>query len=347
MQTKEEYSKIENMMLTILKLLPLVVLGLTILFGGHYFLYYSFIRFFGIDNSQVKLFLFIILFLLSLSFILSSALAHFRYGLLAKSFYIFSASWIGMALSLLLAAGLIWLINWFAVLAGFKPNILVLGAVVFSLAIIFSGCGFWNAFHPQVKNMEVAIKNLPSEWKDKTIVQLSDVHLGNINGLGFLQNIVEKVNALHPDLIFITGDLFDGMDGDLDIFKESLNKLQARSGIFFVTGNHETYLGIEKVFSALEGTNIKILNDEFIELDGLQIVGISYPIQNQASDITGQSKNTASVIASLKNFDRTKATILLHHSPTNLDQAKASGVNLQLSGHTHQGQLFPVNILAR
>lgn len=335
------------MAFTILKISLFIILSLLILFGSHYLLYRSFVSFFGIIGSSTKLLLRIILFLLSISFIIASLIAHFRQGLLTKLFYIIAASWWGLLVNLLLAAFLIWLLTWFLTLIGFNPKVPVIGVVIFSLAILFSIYGVWNAFHPQVKNIEVEIKNLPIEWKNKIIVQLSDVHLGQINGPNFLQDVVEKVNALHPDLVVITGDLFDGMDGDLSVFIKPLNDIQAKKGTFFVTGNHETYLGVERTFSLLKETNVKVLNDELFDAEGLQIVGISYPPHNSSSNILGKSKDTSSIIASLKNFNPAKPSILLHHAPTNIDQARNSGINLQLSGHTHKGQIFPIGFISR
>ena len=336
------------MVITILKFLPWAILGLAVLFGGHYFLYFSFVKFFNLDSLKIKMFLLVIIFLLSLIFVASSFLAHARAGLFVKIFYAVSASWIGVAVNLFLAACLIWLTIGFAQLAGFNPNKPVLGAAMLGLAVLFSVYGIWNAFHSQIKNIDLTIKNLPPQWQNKAIVQISDVHLGNIHGQKFLRDIVDKINAQNPDLVLITGDLFDGMDGDLDVFIETLNNIQSKNGIFFVTGNHETYLGLDIVFSLLKKTRIKILDNELADLNGLQIIGIGYPTAEKGleSFIGNGQSDTEKIMTSLKNFNPAKPSILLHHAPTNIAQAKAAGIGLQLSGHTHDGQIFPFGLIA-
>lgn len=333
------------MNLAYIKVMIFLVLGIMVFFGGHFFLYRSFANFFGISSSSVKTVLFIVILLLSLSFVISSVVAHFNQGPVAKYFYVFSVSWLGLAINLAMAAALVILTKWLLGLFEIKPNIQYLSFLFFALAIIVSTWGAWNAFHPKVKNVEISIKNLPPQWQGKTIVQLSDIHLGHIHGPEFLQEIVNESNAQNPDLVLITGDLFDGMDGDLNAFLEPLRELKAKSGIFFVTGNHETFLGTERAFSILEKTKIKVLNDELVNIDGLQIIGVSYPEIDAFNDIVGDSKSTASVLASLKDFDSTKPSILLHHAPSNLTEAKQNGISLQLSGHSHEGQIFPFNFV--
>ncbi|MFH1385682.1 MAG: metallophosphoesterase, partial [Patescibacteria group bacterium] len=216
-------------------------------------------------------------------------------------------------------------------------------AVIFSAAIIFSAYGFWNAQHPQVKNITIKIKNLPAAWQGKTIVQLADIHLGRVHGEKFLQNIVDQTNAQNPDLILITGDLFDGMDGGLDVFIEPLNNLRAKEGVFFVTGNHESYVGLDRALTALRQTTIKILINEIVVVDGLQIVGLDYSLLSGEIGITGRSSDEEKIINSLPGWDRDKPSILMYHAPINIGQAVATGINFQLSGHSHNGQIWPFN----
>jgi len=335
------------MLLNIIKFLPFAIFGLALLFGGHYFIYRSLISSFNIVNPLFKTGLAIFLLVMAAGFFGASFIAHASESPLARFFYIITASWLGLAINLLLAACLIKVVVWLVNLAGLNFSGQLIGAVIFSLAILFSAYGFWNAFHPRVKIIEAAIKNLPLSWQGKTIVQLSDVHLGRIHGVSFLQNVVEQTNAQNPDLILITGDLFDGMDGDLNVFVEPLNSLRAKNGVFFVTGNHEAYVGLDKALAVLKQTNIRVLNNEIINLDGLQILGFSYPSEGDLPSIVGRSASTEKFISSLNNFDRTKPTIAMHHAPTDLAQLKAAGISLQLSGHTHNGQIWPFGFITR
>jgi len=343
---ERDCEKKTKMALTIIKFLPFALVGLTILLGGHYLLYRSWASLFNLTSPAAKNILLMVLFLLAVSFFVAEVLAHFRQGIVTKSFYFVASAWVGFFINFLLAAGLIWLLGSLVKLTGISFNARLVAAVIFFLAIIVSFYGIWNAFHTRIKNIEVSIKNLTLEWQGKTVVQLSDVHLGHIYGADFLQGVVEKVNALQPDLVMITGDLFDGMDGDLSGFVAPLNNIKSKEGIFFVIGNHEMYLGLARALAVLDKTKIKVLNDEFIDVDGLQIVGISYP-DSRDSSITGSSKDTSAIINSFQGYDKSKPSILLHHAPTNIEQAKASGVSLQLSGHTHQGQLWPLGYIIR
>ena len=214
------------------------------------------------------------------------------------------------------------------------------------IALAVSIFGIWNAFHPEVKNLEVKLKNLPLEWQGKIIVHLSDVHLGQIHGVSFLQDVVAKTNAQNPELVLITGDLFDGMDGDLGLFIELLKSIKAKQGVYFSTGNHETYLGLAETVKALEQADIKILDNEMVNLGGLQIIGISYP-NNSKTSVVGATKNLVEIIAEIKNYDASQSSILMHHAPTDTAQAKKLGINLQLSGHSHVGQVWPFSYITR
>ncbi len=324
-----------------------ILVGLTILFGGHYLLYRTLVRFFGLDNASFRAALLAVFFLLASSFFVAEILAHFYQGLITRVFYLFSSVWLGLFINGLLAAGLLWAVVLAVKLVPVEINGRWLAAIIFSLAILWSVFGIWNAFNPGVKSIEVAIKDLPPQWQNKTIVQLSDVHLGLVYGPDFLQKLVDRTNALEPALILITGDLFDGADGNLGNFVAPLNGFQAANGVRFVTGNHETYLGVQKAFDVLRKTQIQILDDELVDVNGLQIVGISYPAMEQEGGVMGGSKNTTDIINSLKGYDKTKPTILMHHAPTNIEQAKASGVDLQLSGHAHRGQFWPFGLITR
>jgi hypothetical protein len=116
--------------------------------------------------------------------------------------------------------------------------------------------------------------------------------------------------------------------------------LAAPQGIYFVTGNHETYLGVQRACEALRTTPVRVLADERVVIDGLQVIGINYPERGHPSDFAGK-------MAKLPGFDPALPSILLYHSPSQVAEAKAAGINLQLSGHVHQGQIFPLQVITR
>lgn len=339
-----------------------LLITLSILAMSHFLVYKFIVRFLNLSSPLVKKILVIILLLLSLSFIFSSLIAHYSENFFSKSFYFISGVWLGILLNLLMAIILSYLVVKTLKSFGYHPSLLLIILLAFFLVFAYSGFGIWNAFNPVVKKVEVKIKNLPESWKDKKIVQLSDLHLGLVHGRSFLEEVVKKTNAVKPDLVVITGDLFDGMDGDFSSFLEPLNNIKAEKGVFFVTGNHETYFGIEKAIFILSKTKIVILDDEIIDLEGLEIIGISYPQM-------GEEKNIKDIILTQKNYNKDSPKILLYHSPINIGQIKENGktsqlkthwffdearaaadeigINLQLSGHTHKGQIFPLNYISK
>jgi uncharacterized protein len=322
----------------IMTMILFMIIGLGIYFGAHYFLFFSLVRFFEISSPQTKIIIFLTIVFLSLSFIFSSFLAHYKEGWLTKAFYVFSGFWLGLLVNFLLATAVVWLVVGLAKIIGLESNAAVVATFLFPVAFVFSIYGAWNAFNPRVKNIEVAIKNLPAEWQGKTVVQLSDVHLGHIYQAPYLEKLVRQINALHPEAVFITGDFFDGMDGELDSLVQPLNELQAEKGVYLVTGNHETYLGVDKAFAALKNTKVKILQNEVVDILGLKIIGISYPLQSEGN-------KEIEILNSLRDKFFGQPNILLFHSPVNIEQAKNAGVNFQLAGHTHKGQLFPFGFI--
>ncbi|MGD1158583.1 MAG: metallophosphoesterase [Terriglobia bacterium] len=317
-----------------------ILIALSILFLAHYFLYYSLVHFFGIAAPPRRTVLAVVLLLLPVSFIASSFLSHWTDNLFSRAFYFCSSLWLGVGLTLITAFALAWAAWGATRIFVHSPGPAWFGLAAVALACLYSAYGVWNAYHPRTENLTVHIKNLPPTWRGRKLVQLSDLHLGHILGASFLARLVAMANAENPDVVFITGDLFDGADGHLEELVAPLNGLRAPLGIYFVTGNHETFLGVERAYAALRTTPARILADERVMIDGLQVIGISYPER-------GHSKDFAQVIARLPGFDPTLPSILLYHSPAHIAEAKAAGISLQLSGHAHHGQIFPIQFISR
>jgi hypothetical protein len=317
-----------------------ILIALSILFFSHYFIYFSLSHFFGIGAPARRAALAAILFLLPASFIASSILAHWTDNFFSRALYFCSAMWLGVVLTLILTFALAWGAWGTTKLFTRSPSPGIFGWAAVALACLYSAYGLWNAYHPRARSLTVRIKSLPPAWRGRKVVQLSDLHLGYILGAGFATRLVAMVNAERPDLVAITGDLFDGADGKLEELVAPLNALRAPLGIYFVTGNHETYLGVERAYAALRATPVRILADERVLIDGLQVIGISYPER-------GHSLDLAQAIARLPGFNPALPSILLYHSPTHIAEAKAAGINLQLSGHAHHGQILPIQFISR
>jgi hypothetical protein len=296
--------------------------------------------FFGVTAFEPRVALAVALFLLPLSFIASSILAHWFRGIFIRILYFCSSLWLGVGLTLLTAFAFVWPAWGVTKVLAHDPNALWFGLAALCLAALYSAYGVWNAYHPRIVSFTVPIRNLPTGWRGKKLVQLSDLHLGRILGVRFLSRVVAQVNAQNPAMVLITGDLFDGADGDLAELVAPLKSLRAPQGIYFVTGNHETYLGVGRSYAALQTTPVRILADERVVIDGLQLVGISYPQR-------GHALRFAERFGKLTGFNPVLPSILLYHSPTHTAPAKAAGIGLQLAGHVHQGQLFPLQLVTR
>ena len=194
----------------------------------------------------------LVLILLPLSFIASSFLAHWTGGLFTRVLYFCSSLWLGVGLTLCTAFGFAWIASGATTMLSRTPDDPVwFGSAAVGLTVLYCAYGIVNAYHPRLVNFTAQLKDLPPVWQGKKVVQLSDVHLGQILGAKFLWRTVAKVNAQNPAMVLITGDLFDGADGNLEELVAPLNRLVAPQGIYFVTGNHETYLGVQRASQAL------------------------------------------------------------------------------------------------
>ncbi len=314
-----------------------ILIAALIIFCGHAGLYYSWVHFFSIDGSQARKVLGIVMAILSVSFIISTVLVHWKESFLTEKLYLLSSAWLGIAWYFALATVGVWIILLIdKVLKGHFP---VAGtAVVFlCIALAYSVYGLWNAQNPRIKNITVAIKDLPSSWQGVTAVQLSDIHLGPIHRYGFMDKVIKLTNKAKPDIVFITGDLFDGAGQKLNHLASPINDLQAQLGVYYITGNHETYVSLNKSLAAVRETKAKLLSDKVVDVNGMQILGVNYPQ-------VGEKKDFATLAGLI---DRTKPSIVLYHEPkvALVKLFKDAGANLMLSGHTHLGQMWPFNYI--
>jgi len=304
----------------------------SILFLGHWFFYRTLVRFFGVTSPSRLLTLKVALALLSVSFVLTSLFA-FRYSnLLVRCLYTAAASWLGIFYLFILAAILCWIFYGLARLFQLPLDRKLLVEILIGIALVASLYGFINGGVIRTTRISLQIPHLTSSWKGKTAVWVSDTHLGHVRNNGFAQHIANMVQNLRPDIIFIGGDLYDGLVGDLDQVIEPFSRISAPYGIYFITGNHEEFYDNTPYLQAIKRAGIKVLYNEMIDLDGLQIIGVGYR--------DSRSEEGFKAILQKMGIDRHKPSILLKHAPFHLQVAKDQGISLQLSGHTHQGQVF-------
>ena len=276
---------------------------------------------------------------LSVSFVTASLLA-FRYTNAAvRALYRAAAVWVGLVSFLFLAAVSSWLVFGVARLAGLEMNFHRTAEILFGIAFLAGVYGVFNASWTRTTRTTIRLPNLPLAWRGRKAALISDLHLGHVRNGSFLRRMVGKILREAPDAIFIAGDLYDGTAIDAGRAAEPLSKLKAPHGVYFVAGNHEQFGDDSKYLRAITAAGVRVLTNEKVDVDGLQILGIPY--RNAV-----QHGQFASVLHGMR-VDRERASILLTHAPDHPEIAEAAGVSLQLSGHTHLGQFIPWSWMAR
>lgn len=258
-------------------------------------------------------------------------------GTFANWIYILASIVMGFLLYLLLSVAVVDLVNIFV-----KSAPRVLGISALGLAVLITAGGIINAQNRRISKVDIPMKGLKNELK---IAHLSDIHIGHFWGAKTLQKIVDKTNAQNPDVVFITGDLFDGR---IRLNTESLEPLkELNAPVYFVEGNHDGYSGAEEVKKNLREIGVTVLENEVTHFNQIQIIGLDHlRADDNSSGMhgTGKKPTIHNVLDSLNIFPE-QPTVLLHHSPDGIEFANAHGVGLYLAGHTHNGQLFPFNFV--
>ncbi|WP_121832342.1 metallophosphoesterase [Streptomyces sp. S1] len=217
----------------------------------------------------------------------------------------------------------------------------VVGGTAAAVALGTVGYGTYGVLRgPRVKRVTVPLAKIPRAAHGYRIAVVSDVHLGPILGRAHTQRIVDTVNSTQPDLIAIVGDLVDGTVENLGPAAEPLARLRARHGSFFVTGNHEYFSGADAWVDHVRELGLRPLRNERLEIAaGFDLAGVD--------DVAGENEGQGPDFGlALGDRDRARAAVLLAHQPIVVHDAVRHGVDLQLSGHTHGGQLWPGEYLA-
>src|SRR5436190_12250518 len=271
----------------------------TVLFLTHFLLYETWTYPSAGSDAHGALWIKLLFGLLSVSFIAASLLA-FRYTNAAlRAFYRAAAVWLGLLSFLVVAAVSSWIVFGLAQLAGLDVNFHRTVELLFGVAVVAGLYGVFNASWTRITRTTVRLANLPAAWRGRRAALISDVHLGHVRNGSFLRRLVVKILKEEPDAIFIAGDLYDGTAIDARRAAEPLSELVAPHGVYFVAGNHEQFGDDSKYLSAITAAGVRVLSNEKIEVDGLQIIGIPY---NNAT----QDRHLASALDSV-NLDRDRA----------------------------------------
>ncbi|HEX7889114.1 MAG TPA: metallophosphoesterase [Ramlibacter sp.] len=223
------------------------------------------------------------------------------------------------------------------------PPALVEDSAIAAAALSFAltAIGFFNARRTaRVNTVRIALPDLPAALAGFRIVQISDIHVGPTIKQDYLQAIVDRVNALQPDVVAVTGDLVDGSVAELAPHVAPLGQLRARHGVFFVTGNHEYYSGVHGWVLELQRLGLRVLHNEHVVLQHgdarLVLAGVP-DYSGHHFDPAHRSDPAQALAGAPAGVPR----VLLAHQPRTAAAAAEAGFDLQLSGHTHGGQFFP------
>ena len=254
--------------------------------------------------------------------------------------------WLGMVVLLMTALGVAELVR--LVAADHVSEPLLSRVLALITGGLCGGAGIYGIASAigtvAVKRVAVTLSRLPSSMSGFKMVQLSDLHVGPMLGKRWLRDVVERVNALEPDAIVITGDLVDGSVRRLREHVAPLSDLRAAHGVFFVTGNHEYYSGVDAWLTELARLGVRTLRNERVSIgsgrESFDLAGVD----DWRAFGRGHRPDLERAVA---GRDADRELVLLAHQPKQIRQAAEHGVGLQLSGHTHGGQIFPWNLFVR
>jgi predicted MPP superfamily phosphohydrolase len=209
-------------------------------------------------------------------------------------------------------------------------------SIVLTLIGILAVIGFFRFTNPSVVEMDLETRSNSVNFKELTIVVASDLHLGSVIRKDRLIEWIELINRQQPDLILLAGDIFDHNYRivALQQMNRELLKLRATYGVYAIPGNHDYYTGIDRVMDFLKRSGITVLRDQAVIIDDrLAIIG--------RDDLTNKKRKPLALLLDSLNTELPK--VVLDHQPGNLDESVENGIDLHISGHTHNGQIFPFN----
>jgi len=317
-----------------------IVVTTSVLMGMNYYAYRRFlsrVSFFKKYTRTIKwLFVFLVISQLSYFILL-------RHGTLSSTAYTLFSSFIGISFMLFCIAIIYDIFHIPLNRVPFdKSRRLMLKAIldVTMLVLLFSYMirGFFNGFKmPIIKEVEIEIKGLE---KELNIVQVCDVHIGKSLGKEFLDSIVKDINSLNADIVVIVGDLVDLKVDKIGDKLDSLKEIKSRFGVYFVSGNHEYFHGVEDICEHLRSLHVRVLENESVVIDKvINLAGITDLIGRRFAILEPDLSKA------LLQTDSNLPTVLLAHQPKITKELKNEKIDLILSGHTHGGQIFPFGLL--
>ena len=356
----------------------------TIILAGHLLVYLTAATFLGGFASSVAVK--VAFAALSITFVTASLLGWYFRNPLVRLYYVLAAAWLGLASFLLWASVLCWLVWGFSVAArlGWEPR--HIADILFGAALLATIYGIANAAWLRVTRVQIALPNLPIQWRGRTAALVSDTHLGHVRNGRFVRRLIRKLADLQPDIVFLAGDVYDGTSADFQKLAEPWQEFISQINIHHggtearrtaENGKHLDYLRSGSPVTSGEdrGYETAVLEDEpflgvyYIPgnheefyshaeyLPPLVRAGVRL-LNNEKVNVDGlqllgvhyrdaiDPEHYRRLLRSM-HIDRNRASILLLHAPVRLPIAEEEGVSVQLSGHTHGGQFFPYTLVAR
>ena len=313
----------------------LVFLGIfqAVLFAAHVVVLETWMHFWGAPQGSALIYTWAAWLVMAMSFLAASLLSFRYWNAFTRTSYRLAAAWLGMANFLFFAALGVWLTAAIKAAIGAHWGNRSIVDAWFAAAVAAALWGMINASWTRVSRVRVHLPNLPEAWRGRKAAMIRDLHLGHVRGAEFARNLVAMIRQLRPEIVFLAGDLYDGAFADLDELAGPLRSLNAPLGNFFVAGNHEEMRNPNGHLRAAANAGLRLLNNEKVIIDGLQIVGVNHRDAAHPERL-GKILQDASL-------DREKPSVLIVHAPDQLAVAEQAGISLQLSGHTHRGQFFP------
>ncbi len=258
---------------------------------------------------------------------------------MTQDLYTFIQTISGFAFYIFLGSVLLAAILFFGYL--FKKNIpTFVGIFILTISLGVGFIGLYQAQNIKTTYFKIHIPHLPENFIGKKAVLVSDTHFGLVNQEIFSDKVVDKILKENPDFVMHAGDFYDGPTISLRPITESWKRLANKIPVFYAPGNHEEYGESYGAFIAsIRNAGVNVLEDEMIEYEGIQIIGIKYRDGKDPVDIRDVLKEM--------NLDETKPSIIINHPPTGLESANESKIDLQVSGHTHNGQMWPMNYIVK
>ncbi len=333
-----------------------------ILFFGTFFLLYGLINLYLFvrgwqsipQDSPVRLIYIPVFLFLALSFIAGRLVENLWLSVVSDVLIWVGSFWLAAMIYLLLAASFVDLLravnHWIPIF----PDVIrsapakareVTALVIIGAVVLILVAGHVNALTPRIRTLTVAIPKAAAGIKTLHIVAASDIHLGTVVGKRRLEKIVGDINKLDADIVLLPGDI---LDEDLaPVLKQNLGQvlegITSRLGVFAITGNHEYIGGVEKACAYLSGHGITMLRDRAIKIkDSFYLVG-----REDRSMIRFTGKARRPLRELMAGVDDRFPILLMDHQPFHLEEGMSNGADLQLSGHTHNGQLWPFNLITK